>query len=478
QYGIEDNNEIFTMDDLGNRDNVNLRSGSNEDYVIDANTNRYTSVGGDSLTYDAAGNRTTDKDGYEYEYDYENRIVEVNDVSGTRVAEFSYDALGRRVEKKDLIDPNNTRRYYNNYNWQVLTEYDGADVFKQTYFYGNYIDEVLLSLVTGGNIYYYINDHLYSPVALVNYNPPYNVLERYEYDAYGNCTVLDQNFADNPNGLSDFNNFYLFTGRRLDILDNGSLKIQYNRNRYYDTHTGRWLTQDPAGYADSMNLYGYVKSNPAIHLDPFGLLSFGLGRIDWHLDHEGINCCPGGWAYFTTNMVSPPIGSLGTLTTTVDVFARVLWTNENKDECKHKWLPLSFGPVSKSKDLWPFSSAFISISGGLTAPDLSASFSFYADTYYISFFNAGIDSTLEGEVDVTYKKWVSKCYKCMNLEVEASVSAAQRSNLGGTATTLGAMGVVYAGATWGLPAFKTITQKLLEAASEVGKSFVKPWPAQ
>jgi len=31
------------------------------------------------------------------------------------VAEFAYDALGRRVEKKDLIDPNNTRRYY--YNW-------------------------------------------------------------------------------------------------------------------------------------------------------------------------------------------------------------------------------------------------------------------------------------------------------------------------------------------------------------------------
>jgi hypothetical protein len=34
------------------------------------------------------------------------------------------------------------------------------------------------------------------------------ILERYEYDAYGN-----------PN---------LFTGRRVDIMDSGSLKIQYN----------------------------------------------------------------------------------------------------------------------------------------------------------------------------------------------------------------------------------------------------------
>ena len=59
-------------------------------------------------------NLTTDKDGYEYEYDYENRIVRIRDVNDANVAEFTYDALGRRIEKKDLIDPNNTRRYYYN----------------------------------------------------------------------------------------------------------------------------------------------------------------------------------------------------------------------------------------------------------------------------------------------------------------------------------------------------------------------------
>ncbi|MHC4573042.1 MAG: hypothetical protein ACYS76_02730 [Planctomycetota bacterium] len=40
----------------------------------------------------------------------------------------------------------------------------------------------------------------------------------------------------------------LFTDRRVDILDNGSLKIQYNRNRYYNYHTGRWLSHDPSGH--------------------------------------------------------------------------------------------------------------------------------------------------------------------------------------------------------------------------------------
>jgi RHS repeat-associated protein len=79
-----------------------------------------------------------------------------------------------------------------------------------------------------------------------------------------------------PDGQSDDGNPYLFTGRRVDILDNGSLKIQYNRNRYYDYYTGRWLTQDPAGYTDGMNLYEYVGSASSIRTDPLGKFSPSL----------------------------------------------------------------------------------------------------------------------------------------------------------------------------------------------------------
>jgi len=45
------------------------------------------------------------------------RIRKIDSVAGQTKAEFAYDALGRRIEKKDLVDPNNTRRYYYNYNW-------------------------------------------------------------------------------------------------------------------------------------------------------------------------------------------------------------------------------------------------------------------------------------------------------------------------------------------------------------------------
>ncbi|MHC4621197.1 MAG: RHS repeat-associated core domain-containing protein, partial [Planctomycetota bacterium] len=226
-------------------------------YIIDYLTNRYSKVGDANITYDQAGNLALDKDGYEYEYDYENRIVKITK-DGNDIAGFAYDALGRRIEKKDLVTSANTRRYYHGGRWQVLVEYDGAGTWKDLFVYGNYIDEVLIS----GQGYVYAHDHLYSPVALLQSGSTGAVLERYEYDAYGSCHVLEYDYTDDPDGKSDYGNPYLFTGRRVDTLDNGSLTIQYNRNRYYDYYTGRWTTHDPKGYIDGMNLCDYVVGNP------------------------------------------------------------------------------------------------------------------------------------------------------------------------------------------------------------------------
>jgi hypothetical protein len=43
------------MDDLGNRDKVNVRDANDVDYVIDYLTNRYSKVGDANITYDQAG---------------------------------------------------------------------------------------------------------------------------------------------------------------------------------------------------------------------------------------------------------------------------------------------------------------------------------------------------------------------------------------------------------------------------------------
>ena len=34
---------------------------------------------------------------------------------------------------------------------------------------------------------------------------------------------------------------------------------------------GRFLSTDPLGYADGMNLYAYVRNNPINRVDPLGL---------------------------------------------------------------------------------------------------------------------------------------------------------------------------------------------------------------
>ena len=116
------------------------------------------------------------------------------------VAEFAYDALGRRIKKVDSI-ASETNIYYYNDKWQVLYDYNdtGAGGTAERWFaYGNYIDEALIMGTGTGqdDMLYYAHDHLYSPVLLAWSNGA--PVERYEYDAYGNCYVLEADFTAEP----------------------------------------------------------------------------------------------------------------------------------------------------------------------------------------------------------------------------------------------------------------------------------------
>jgi len=94
------------------------------------------------------------------------------------------------------------------------------------------------------------------------------VVERYMYAAYGEATVLDEDWDPVQGNESAVANDRLFTGSALDS-DTGLYSSRV-RDTYHPT-LGRWLERDPAGYVEGMNLYPYVSSNPVALTDPMGL---------------------------------------------------------------------------------------------------------------------------------------------------------------------------------------------------------------
>jgi len=283
------------MDALGNRTgDQTLRDDGTVNFTVDSLTNRYASVGGNSITHDDAGNLTTDRQGYVYFYDYENRVVEIEDSSSNDVAEYAYDALGRRIRMIDSVASTTTLYYYNP-EWQVLAEYDGSNNLQRYYIYGNYIDEPLvMHRQSDDEDYYYAHDHLYSTVVLLDDGG--SVVERYEYDAYGTTHIMDATY--NARSASSYGNPYTFTGRRLDALDGGDLLRMHYRHRDYDTYAGRFLQQDPLGikpeenwnnpfgvllqYSDGCDLQGYAKNEPVSNVDPWGLWKYSYLRDTRH----------------------------------------------------------------------------------------------------------------------------------------------------------------------------------------------------
>ncbi len=221
-------------------------------------------------TYDLNGNLTskkTPKETFNFEYDTLNQLVEVR--SRTCKLEMGYDPLGRRLSKTcyKSVSAGWERAYAENY------LYDGESDIGAFSPDGKALQLRICGLASHKNVSTTVamelEGQVFSPLhdvqgnirSLVDPATGQHVAD-YSYTAFGQ----EQRLAEGP-----FNP-WRYASKRIDAETN---LINFGK-RYYDPQLGRWLTTDPAGFVDGMNLYAYLQNNPFRYVDPDGRFAIPL----------------------------------------------------------------------------------------------------------------------------------------------------------------------------------------------------------
>jgi RHS repeat-associated protein len=141
---------------------------------------------------------------------------------------FKYDPLGRRIYKSSS---SGTSIYaYDDYDLIEETSASGAVVSR--YVQAINIDEPLAILRSGTTIYYHA-DGLRSITSLSTSAGA--IANTYTFDSFGKLT----------NSTGSLTNFLRYAGREFDTETN----LYYNRARYLDPSTGRFVSEDPIRFS-------------------------------------------------------------------------------------------------------------------------------------------------------------------------------------------------------------------------------------
>jgi RHS repeat-associated protein len=219
------------------------------------------------MTYNTAGcvtalNRANKVDVSSLNWDSQYQLTSA--VAGNIGVYYSYDALGRKIER---LDGDGGYEYYFYDGNQIVADFDGNEWrVIRSYTYGPGIDNILSMTVHGStstNTYYYLKDLSNTVLSLVNASGI--AVEYYEYDAYGNVTIRNGSGTVIP--TSAYGNRFLFQGREYDY----TTQLYHFRARWYDPETGRWLSNDPIGISGGLNLYAFCSNDPVNFVDPMGL---------------------------------------------------------------------------------------------------------------------------------------------------------------------------------------------------------------
>jgi len=293
------NPENYTYDNQGE-----LKTAANNTYSYDANGNRtmagyvigpdnqILSDGLNNYTYDAEGNEATKTkiatgDKWTYSYDNMNHMVQAVDKTSAGAVEltaiYKYDVFGNRIEKdvsyagqatqttKFALDGWNPALAGNigNTAFNVWADLNADGSLATRYIRGDAVDQLIARVSPSGAPAWYLVDNQGSIRTVLD--SAGTVRGKMDYDAYGKITsekTYDSSGTLQSSVDPTILGRYAWTGRELDV----ETGLQYNRARYYDSGTGRWISQDPMGFdAGDSNLYRYVNNKPTQATDPSGL---------------------------------------------------------------------------------------------------------------------------------------------------------------------------------------------------------------
>jgi RHS repeat-associated protein len=194
--------------------------------------------------------------GGETNYDYNaRRLMTQVRVDDSPVAQFFYDAYGRRVKIVEGGTTTITLYSGNDIVYEVKTQPGQPTVTtKYLVINGKYLAKVVQEGTNQPQTYFYHTDLVGSVRAITDSQG--QVVVRFEYEPFG-VTVQ----ASGPLAGDEV---HKFTGKPEDA----AIDLYYFNARYHDPVIGRFVQQDPA--RDGLNWYTYVAGDPLSMVDPDG----------------------------------------------------------------------------------------------------------------------------------------------------------------------------------------------------------------
>ena len=220
-----------------------------------------------SYSYDDGGNCVSEGVERKYEWDHAGRLRSFRNqatdaTEPTQYVQYLYDASGQRVKKLN--------RKQLGSDWDVVVYIDGV-LEQRTQQRGATTKQGAVLHVLDGD------KRLGMRRTGETFDAkPDNILVLSDHLGSGNLE-LDWSLGDfidreefRPYGETSFGSYahkrYRFTGKERDE-ESG---LNYHGARYYAPGLARWMSPDPKGLVDGVNLYGYVRGNPVGYRDPQG----------------------------------------------------------------------------------------------------------------------------------------------------------------------------------------------------------------